>query len=361
MLNDSDIAYLHHALRIAARHQGNTAENPSVGCVLAREHHVVGVGVTGIGGRPHAETQAIASAGAQAKGATAYVTLEPCAHHGKTPPCAQALIDAGIARVVIACRDPDPRVNGGGIAMLQAAGIAVELHELPEARALLRGFLRRVRHGLPEVSVKIASSGDGFMASDNPNNRWITGESARAHGHMLRARHQAILTGIGTVLADNPQLTCRLPGLQARSPLRIVLDRNLRIPLHTALVKSANGVPCWVITTPEGVEKHASHASELREHGVVLHVLETMQLRGVLAYLGQQGIHRLLVEAGPTLTEAFVNQALADHVYWYRAPTRLNAEGESPLHIVQELQPAGMLPLAPDTLYEYRLASCLPD
>jgi diaminohydroxyphosphoribosylaminopyrimidine deaminase/5-amino-6-(5-phosphoribosylamino)uracil reductase len=360
-MNATDAAFLRHALRLAARNLGATGENPSVGCVLVKNHQVVGIGTTAQGGRPHAETEAIASAAVHAKGATAYVTLEPCAHHGKTPPCAQALMDAGIARVVIACGDPDPRVAGGGIAMLKAAGIEVEHYELPEAHALLRGFLRRVRHGLPEISVKLATSADGFMACIDPSARWITNEAARTHGHMLRATHQAIVTGIGTVLSDNPLLTCRLPGLHMRSPIRIVLDRQLRLPLHTALVKTAGTVPCWVLTTPQGVELHASHASDLRERGVVLHVLEEMRLKQVLQYLAQQGIHRMLVEAGPTLSEAFINQALADHVYWYQSPQSLGEDGAAPLRIVQELHRQRMLTLAPDSLSEYTLASCLPD
>lgn len=356
---EHDLHFLHYAVRLAARNLGATAENPSVGCVLVQHGQVVGTGVTALGGRPHAETQALASAGERARGATAYVLLEPCAHHGKTPPCAHALIDAGIARVFVACTDPDPRVAGRGIAILHAAGIEVVVSELPEAKKLLRGFLRRVQHGLPEVTLKIATSNDGYMVAQGT--QWITAEAARQHGHMLRANHQAILTGIGTVLADNPLLTCRLRGLETRNPIRIVLDRQLRLPLASKLLKTAEMVPLWLLTTPEAVEANASHASDLRARGAVLHVTESSDLLGTLKLLASAGIHRLLVEAGPTLSAAFLQQSCADTLMHYHAPHALGQLGSGHITVPASAQAVATRALAPDTLTVYKLASCLPD
>lgn len=353
-----DDAWMELALRFAARHLGATAENPSVGCVLVQGEQLVGTGITALGGRPHAETEAMISAGAQARGATAYVTLEPCAHTGKTPPCAQALIAAGIARVVIGATDPDPRVCGKGAAMLRDAGIAVTLLEHPKARAQLRGFFRRVQHGLPEVTLKIATSADGFMASREA--RWITGELARAHGHALRATHSAILTGSGTVLFDNPALTCRIAGLENRSPARFILDRRLRTPLKSTLVQTAEKNPTHILTTPEGVELQASHATELREHGAVLHVLEDASLQNILRAIAALGHHRVLVEAGASLSAAFLEAKLVDTLVHYTAPHTLGAQGAAPLSYnpPAEALHAQQI-LAPDTVSHYKLASCL--
>src|SRR5438552_18831690 len=220
-LREDDIRHMRHALRLAARALGSVAPNPAVGCVIvAGDGSIVGRGCTQPGGRPHAETVALAQAGVRARGATAYVTLEPCAHHGQTPPCADALAAAQLVRVVGAAVDPDPRVAGSGFARLESAGVVVTRGVLEaEARALNLGFFRRVMQGRPLVALKIAQSADGYVADAKGNSRWITSEDARRHGHLLRARHDAILVGIGTVLADDPELTCRLPGLEQRSPL----------------------------------------------------------------------------------------------------------------------------------------------
>ncbi|MCK5275514.1 MAG: bifunctional diaminohydroxyphosphoribosylaminopyrimidine deaminase/5-amino-6-(5-phosphoribosylamino)uracil reductase RibD, partial [Alphaproteobacteria bacterium] len=217
------------ALALAGRGLGRVWPNPAVGCVLVdRDGRVTGRGWTQPGGRPHAETEALARAGGAAKGATAYVTLEPCVHHGQTPPCADALIEAGVARVIAATEDPDPRVKGGGLGRLRDAGIAVEAGLLREEAELLNaGYLMRQREGRPVVTLKLATTLDGRIATHAGESRWITGEAARARGHMMRARHDAIMVGIGTALADNPTLTCRLPGLEDRSPVRIVVDARL--------------------------------------------------------------------------------------------------------------------------------------
>ncbi|MBX6375722.1 MAG: bifunctional diaminohydroxyphosphoribosylaminopyrimidine deaminase/5-amino-6-(5-phosphoribosylamino)uracil reductase RibD, partial [Acetobacteraceae bacterium] len=240
------------ALALARRGLGNAWPNPAVGCVLVRDGRVVGRGWTQPGGRPHAETEALRRAGPEgARGATAYVTLEPCSHHGRTPPCCDALIAAGVARVVVALQDPDSRVNGRGIARLRAAGIAVEtgLCEA-EARAINAGFIRRIHLGLPLVTLKLATTLDGRIATATGESRWITGPEARREAHALRARHDAVLVGSGTVLADDPDLTCRLPGMAKTPVLRVVADSRLRTPPAARLVATARQVPTWIVTRP---------------------------------------------------------------------------------------------------------------
>ena len=366
---DADHSFLLHAARIASRGLGRTAPNPSVGCVLVKDGAVIAVAHTAPGGRPHAETQALAIAGDAARGATAYVTLEPCAHHGQTPPCAQALIDAGVARVVYGLQDPDPRVSGRGAAMLRAAGMIVERITNQESRITNRGFFRRVRHGLPEVSLKIATSEDNHIADPSGALRWLTGEIARAHGHMLRATHEAVVTGIGTVLADNPLYTVRLPGITRPGLVRVVVDRQLRLPLACQLVRTAEQQPLWVLTTADAVERHVSHATELRERGVVLQVAETLaEPRAMLTLLATQGLNRVLIEAGGALTAAFIEARCVDTLHWYRAPMRFGNTGKTaPTALDTALQGlpgdarVQRLPLGPDHYERYELKSCLPD
>lgn len=248
-----DARHMAHALRLAARGLGQTWPNPSVGCVIVQGDRVVGRGWTQPGGRPHAETMALAQAGAQAVGATAYVTLEPCAHHGHTPPCAEALVAAGLARVVTATTDPDPRVAGRGHAILRAGGAAVtEAVLCAEAEVLNEGFLRRILTGMPHVTLKLALSIDGRIANAAGVSKWVTGPQARARVHALRASHDAVMVGIGTALADDPDLTVRDLGI-ARQPLRIVLDSRLRLPPDSRLARSARQTPVWLVhaeTTP---------------------------------------------------------------------------------------------------------------
>ncbi len=287
-------AFMRHALLLARRNLGQTWPNPAVGAVVVNQDYVVGVGWTARCGRPHAETQALNMAGAHARGATLYVSLEPCAHEGKTPPCTQAIIAAGVARVVVGCGDPNPRVNGQGIAQLRAAGIeVVEQVRRAEAEALNEGFFSVVQCKRPYVALKIATSLDGKITGGK--DRWLTGETARAYGHVLRAEHDAILTGMGTVLADDPLLTCRLPGLEDRSPVRVVIDRRGRMPIDGKLMQSADEVPLWVEAAPEG-------------------------LAALVSQLAERGITRLMVEAGASLSGAFIQQNLVDRIYWFRAP-----------------------------------------
>lgn len=318
------------ALLLARRGLGNVWPNPAVGCVLVKDGRVVGRGWTQPGGRPHAETEALAQAGAAARGATAYVSLEPCSHHGKTPPCAEALIAAGVARVVAALEDPDPRVSGRGLAMLRAAGISVECGLCAdEAAELNAGFLSRIRLHRPLVTLKLATTLDGRIATRLGESRWITGPEARAFAHRLRAESDAILVGSGTALADNPDLTCRLPGLEERSPVRIVADGRLRLPLTGRLVASANETPTWVLTL-EGAEEIRRQA--LIDVGVeVIDLPEgpdhSLDMASALDALGDSGITRLLVEGGSRLAAGLLRARLVDRLVWLRAPSVMGGDG----------------------------------
>lgn len=328
------IHHMHHALRLAEQGLGQVWPNPAVGCVIVKNNQVIGLGRTQKGGRPHAEAEALKMVGSEAHGATAYVTLEPCAHHGKTPPCAQALIDAGIAEVVIACRDPDDRVNGAGIAMLKQAGIAViEGVCEAEARALNCGFFSKIRRKRPWVTLKIASSADGFITDKTHQTTAITGSEARAHSHWLRSRNDALLTGIGTVLADDPLLTCRLAGLEDRSPVRVVLDRQGRLPADAKMLKDKSS-EVWVLDSRFQI------------------------LDSTLTHLADRGITRLMVEAGNKLNTSFINETLIDEIYWYRSPENLHS-GLAAFNQSIELEDkiVTVTPLGRDILTHYRLTA----
>lgn len=322
---DDDLRFMRRALELAKWGIGRTWPNPTVGCIIARDGKAIGAAHTADGGRPHAETQALA--GIDATGATAYVTLEPCAHVGQTPACAEELVKAGVSRVVIACTDPDPRTNGQGIALLKAAGIEVQtgLYEA-EAKEVNAGFIRRVQQGLPLLSLKTATSLDGFIADAIGRSQWITGEAARQYGHLLRAQHDAILTGIGTVLADDPALTCRIHGLTQYSPIRVVFDNGLRLPLHSQLVKTASAVPVWVVTSSTEEDK----VQALEEVGVTVKQLPNheghVDAEATLRWLAEQGITRVLAEGGAALNTHLLPHA--QQLYWFRAPVILG-EGKS--------------------------------
>jgi diaminohydroxyphosphoribosylaminopyrimidine deaminase / 5-amino-6-(5-phosphoribosylamino)uracil reductase len=319
------------ALALARRGLGRTWPNPSVGTVIVRQGAVVGRGWTQPGGRPHAEVEALARAGASAKGATAYVTLEPCSHHGRTPPCAEALIKAGIARAVIALEDPDPRVSGRGTAALAAAGIAVQGGVLePEAREINAGFLMRIARQRPLVTLKAATTLDGRIATRTGDSRWITGPQARARGHLLRATHDAVMVGIGTASMDDPQLTSRLPGLEDRAPLRLVVDGRLRLPFTSHLVRQAKQAPTWVIAA-EGADEQRRRA--LVDCGVEVLLVprdpggEYPALDEALRVLGRRGLTRVLVEGGGHLTAALLRADLVDRIVWFRAGAMIGGDG----------------------------------
>lgn len=247
-----DERFIAAAIRLSRWHLGRTATNPSVGCLIVRDGVIVGRAVTALGGRPHAETQALAEAGVLARGATAYVTLEPCSHHGKTPPCSEALIAYGVARVVISVTDPDRRVSGRGIAMLRQAGIEVDAGALEaEGRQSLAAYLIRQTKNRPYVTLKLAVSADGMIGRAGEGQVAITGPEARAQVQALRTETDAILVGIGTAIADDPLLTVRTPGLESQSPIRIVLDPSLALPLTSKLVETAREVPVIVVASEE--------------------------------------------------------------------------------------------------------------
>ncbi|CAA7617803.1 bifunctional diaminohydroxyphosphoribosylaminopyrimidine deaminase/5-amino-6-(5-phosphoribosylamino)uracil reductase RibD [Magnetospirillum sp. UT-4] len=318
------------ALALARRGLGNVWPNPAVGCVIVQDGRVVGRGWTQPGGRPHAETEALAMAGEAARGAVAYVTLEPCSHHGKTPPCAAALARAGIARVVAAMEDPDERVSGQGFALLREAGIEVSVGiGAEEAAELNAGFFLKVAEGRPLVTLKLATTLDGRIATHGGESKWITGEAARAAAHLLRAEHDAVMIGSGTALADDPELTCRLPGLGDRSPVRLVVDGRLRLPLTGKLVSGANDVPTWVLTL-EGCD--TARREVLEEAGVDVVELPagtdgSVDLVAALAMLGKSGLTRVLVEGGAHLAAALLRAGLVDRMVWFRAPRMMGGDG----------------------------------
>ncbi len=346
------------ALGLATRGLGRVWPNPAVGCVLVKDGTVVGRGWTQAGGRPHAETEALGRAGAAARGATVYVTLEPCAHHGRTPPCADALVAAGIVRAVVAIVDPDPRVNGGGIARLQAAGVAVESGVLAGvAEALNAGFFMRLARGRPLVTLKTATTLDGRIATASGASQWITGEAARRRAHLERARHDAIMVGAGTAAADNPALTCRLPGLTHASPVRIVADSHLRTPLTHKVVATANTQPTWFVTLGRG---DAERKRAFRDAGVELievdaDALGRPDLGQALGALGARGITRLLVEGGGGLAASLFRAALVDRVLWFRAARVVGGDGRAailPLGVVDVGAMPTLARLAMQTLGE---------
>ncbi|NVJ98102.1 MAG: bifunctional diaminohydroxyphosphoribosylaminopyrimidine deaminase/5-amino-6-(5-phosphoribosylamino)uracil reductase RibD [Alphaproteobacteria bacterium] len=310
------------ALGLARRGLGVVAPNPAVGCILVKEGSVVGRGWTHPGGRPHAETVALAAAGDAAVGATAYVTLEPCAHTGKTPPCAQALIDAQVARCVVAIKDPDPRVSGKGVEMLEAAGIDVEVGAMADsAYELNRGFLSKVNQGRPLIALKLASSLDGRIALASGESKWITSGEARQFGHMLRAQYDGILVGSGTLIADDPALDCRVPGLNDRSPTPIILDGSFRItPDHKVARQGA-----IVFHTKRDTTKEQA----LEKMGVELVPGATRDLPVVLNKLAERGLTRILVEGGGQVHASFLKAGLADAIEHFQAGLALGGDGRA--------------------------------
>jgi len=365
-----DERFMAAAIRLSRWHTGQTSTNPSVGCVIVRDGAIVGRAVTALGGRPHAEPQALAEAGELARGATAYVTLEPCSHHGKTPPCAEALIAHGVGRVVISVTDPDVRVSGRGIAMLRDAGIEVASGVLEEeGRQSLAGYLTRQTKNRPYVTLKLAVSGDGMIGRAGVGQVAITGPEARAQVQALRAETDAILVGIGTAISDDPLLTVRTPGLEAQSPVRIVLDPMLALPLTSKLVETAREVPVIVVASEEvsllGSEEGAppsvlpdispargeidkgpapnspssdastdmdSRRATLEAAGVEVLYCNPYHPEVLLPALATRGISSLLVEGGAKTAKLFLEAGLVDRIQLYQAPLVIGEGGiESPL------------------------------
>jgi diaminohydroxyphosphoribosylaminopyrimidine deaminase/5-amino-6-(5-phosphoribosylamino)uracil reductase len=317
------------ALALGRRGLGRTWPNPAVGAIIVKDGAIVGRGWTQAGGRPHAEVEALQRAGEAARGATLYVTLEPCSHHGKTPPCADAVIAAGIARVVSALEDPNPQVAGQGHARLRAAGIAVDVGlGADEARRDHAGHIRRMRDGRPHVMLKLAISADGKAAGAGGKPIAITGEAAHERVHLMRAQSDAIAIGIGTAIADDPMLTCRLPGMAKDSPVRVVLDNALRLPVNSRLVATAREIPVWAVC---GVQVPQDAEAALRAHGV--EVLRSpasasrVDLKDALDFLATKGITRLMVEGGPALAAALIAADLVDEAILFHSPKIVGADG----------------------------------
>jgi diaminohydroxyphosphoribosylaminopyrimidine deaminase/5-amino-6-(5-phosphoribosylamino)uracil reductase len=333
-MNDTDARYMKLALGLAAKGAGWVSPNPMVGAVVVREGRIAGRGWHRAYGRPHAEVEALRQAGAAARGADLYVTLEPCNHQGRTPPCTRAVLDAGVRRVVMATRDPNPRVNGGGAEFLQERGLEVEIGLLAAAaRRLNEAWFKWVATGLPFVIAKAAASLDGKIATATGESQWLTGEKARAFGHRLRHEVDAILVGAGTALADDPQLTVRLPagtGNQetrktakpGKDPIRIVLDSRLRLPLEARMLHLDSPAPTWVACTEAAPPARVKAIQDLGAEVLILPGATNgmVALPPLLAELGRRRVQSLLVEGGGEVLGTFFDQKLVDKFYFFYAP-----------------------------------------
>jgi len=330
MIRDSDVLFLRGALALAAKGRYMAPPNPSVGCLIVSDGAIVGRGWTHRPGEGHAEVNALADAGEKARGSTVYVSLEPCAHHGRTPPCAQALIDAGVARVVAAMTDPNPQVAGKGFAHLRQAGVAVDLHDLPEAQKAVAGFVSRISRGRPFLRLKVAASIDGRTAMASGESQWVTGAAARADVQAWRARSCAIVTGAETVLLDDPALTVRDTAFAGngsiRQPTRVVLDSKLRVP-QTAKLFGEPGETLIVHTAGEPTHAKATHLQlPAAADGRV-------DLPSLVTALAERPCNEVLVEAGPTLIGAFLEAGLWDELLLYVAPKFLGSDARPLAHL----------------------------
>jgi diaminohydroxyphosphoribosylaminopyrimidine deaminase/5-amino-6-(5-phosphoribosylamino)uracil reductase len=324
-----DQQHMRAAIALAQRGLGETAPNPSVGCVIVKDNAVIGRGRTAAGGRPHAETEALRAAGKAARGGTVYVSLEPCSHTGKTPPCAGALVEAGVARVVIGTRDPNRQVNGRGIAILRDAGIAVTENILQaEAEKVISGFATVQTAGRPLLRLKLASTLDGKIATRTRESQWLTGEPARRASHAMRGRHDAVMVGVGTVLSDDPELTCRITGFRRAPLVRVVVDSHLRTPLMSKLVRDANAQPLWLL--------HRDGADNARKIALSAAGARLIELPGssagvdlpaALQALAKAGLTRVLAEGGGTLAAGLLRDHLVDRLAWFHAPAIMGGDG----------------------------------
>lgn len=361
-----DRRYMAAAIRLARWHEGRTGSNPSVATLIVREIDgkpvIVGRGVTAIGGRPHAEPQALAEAGELARGATAYVTLEPCAHHGRTPPCAEALVASGVARVVAAATDPDERVSGRGYAILRAAGIEVDEGVLAaEAARDLAGYLTRRVKNRAHVTLKLAISNNGKIGRRDGSQVAITGEIARNQVHALRARSDVILVGVGTALNDDPELTCRLPGLEDRSPVRVVLDTQLRLPARSKLATSAREVPLWIATAAAPDDPRRV---ELAALGVEFLACDAhdgrIALPELLEDIAARGLSTVFVEGGAEVARAFLAEDLVDRIILLTGEADIDGEAvNAPVTrttVPEAFRPVASMRYGADQMDEYERA-----
>ncbi|MDH7791833.1 bifunctional diaminohydroxyphosphoribosylaminopyrimidine deaminase/5-amino-6-(5-phosphoribosylamino)uracil reductase RibD [Ochrobactrum sp. AN78] len=326
-VTSDDLRFMEATIRYARRNKGLTGTNPSVGTIIVKDGVIVGRGVTAIGGRPHAEPQALADAGEAAQGATAYVSLEPCAHHGRTPPCAEALVRAGVARVFVAATDPDERVSGKGFAILREAGIEVVPGVLSDMAADdLAGYLNRSSKKRPEVILKLALSADGFIGTKGEGQVPITGPIARAQSHILRSQTDVILIGVDTAIADDPILNCRLPGLEQRSPIRLILDSGLKLPLDSRLVRSSEAVPLW-LSCCENVAPERRYEMQLAGCRIIAAESDEgrIALPELMDDLAAQGISSVLVEGGASVAKSFLQEKLVDRLVLFSSPVEIGA------------------------------------
>ena len=327
-----DAEWMEIALRLADRNTGNVCPNPSVGCLIVNNDRIVGRGWTQEGGRPHAEVMALEQAGEKSIGASVYTTLEPCSHFGKTPPCSDALISARIKRLIGAMKDPDPRVDGMGFVKLRDAGIEVVEGILErEAEALNRGFIKRIKEKLPFITLKMAMSIDSRIATKTYDSQWITGEEARHSSHFLRSKHDAILTGIGTVLYDNRILNTRISGLENRSPTRIIMDAKLRLPVDSQIVSTATDYKTIICTTGAAEKSKKKHIESFGLQVLTLTSNKSgrVSLIETLKVLAAKGINNVLVEGGGILSTEFLRSDLIDELLVYRAPIVLGGDGRA--------------------------------
>ncbi|HYW76428.1 MAG TPA: bifunctional diaminohydroxyphosphoribosylaminopyrimidine deaminase/5-amino-6-(5-phosphoribosylamino)uracil reductase RibD [Gammaproteobacteria bacterium] len=340
-----DIRFMRRALRLAVKGLRGCAPNPAVGCVIVNRGQVAGEGFHARAGEPHAEIMALGQAGEKARGGTAYVTLEPCSHHGRTPPCAPALVEAGLSRVVVGAGDPNPRVSGGGLDMLKQAGIRVEMGVCEaQARRINRGFFSRFERGRPWLTLKLAASLDGRSALANGTSQWITGPVSRAAVHRARARAGAVMTGVGTVLADDPLLNARLPG-QRRQPLRVVLDSALSLSPQARLLEDGNGGAVHVFCA-RGAE--AGRRELLVAAGAAVHEIEAGDdgrplPASVLATLAELEVNEVYVECGPRLAGALIDSGLVDELELFQGPHLFGSDALG----IAELPPRTRIPDPP--------------
>ena len=345
----SDRRFMAAAIRLARLHEGRTGSNPSVATILVRETDngpvIVGSAVTAIGGRPHAEPQALAEAGELARGATAYVTLEPCAHHGRTPPCADALVAAGVARVVGAAADPDPRVSGKGYAILRAAGLEVVEGVLAEEAAYgLAGYLTRRTKNRAHVTLKLAVSADGMIGRKGEGQIALTGPLARRQVHMTRALSDVILVGSATALADDPELTVRLAGLKERSPVRLILDDRLKLPVTPKLVQTSGAVPLWIATSAAPDDPARAALADAGAEFIAAEPVDgRIALPELLEDIAQRAFSTVMVEGGAAVAQSFLAEGLVDRLHIYRSPERVGGTDGIPAPVTADDVPAGFV------------------
>lgn len=320
--------YMKRAIELAERGLGSTSPNPAVGCVIINNGGIVGEGWHEYAGGPHAEANALKAAGRAAYGGAMYVTLEPCNIHGKTPPCTKAIIEAGINLVIVGTGDPNPSVNGRGIAELRNAGLKVETGVMAEQiEKMNEAYNKHITTGLPFVTMKVAMSADGRIATKTGSSRWITGEEARARVHLMRSRSDAVMTGIGTIVADNPRLDARLDNPQAHQPVRVVIDGQGRIPADAVVVTSANETTTIIATTDMmSLEKSQLLAAAGAEVMVVPKTSGRIDLSKLLRELGQRGICSVILEAGSALSSAFISEGLPDKYVFFMAPKLIGGD-----------------------------------